>query len=145
MPSVLTFGTFDIFHLGHLNYFKQAREIAGEGEVIVIVARDKNVKKIKGKKPLHNENERLEIVSYLKIVDKAMLGREDNVFDLVKEISPDIILLGYDQEPSVEVLTKKLEELKINSKIIRAKSYNPNKSKSSKIHEKIREKILLEH
>jgi len=145
MPNVLVFGTFDIFHLGHVHYLKQAREIAKKGKVIAIVARDKNVQKFKGKKPLHNENERLEIINQLKLVDNAILGREDNIFSLVKEINPNIILLGYDQKPSEEELAKKLAELKIEAKIVRAKAYKPHKSKSSKIHKKIRAAILIEH
>ena len=145
MPKILAFGTFDIFHSGHLAYLKQAREIAKDGELIVIVARDKNVKKFKNKKPLNSEKDRLEIIRHLKIVDRAVLGKENNIFTLVKQIKPDIILLGYDQKPSEEELEKKLDKLNIKSKIMRAKPYNPHKMKSTKIHTKIREKILNEH
>jgi len=141
MPKILTFGTFDIFHMGHIHYLKQARELAKNGDVVVIVARDKNVIKFKNKKPINHENERLELISHLKLIDLAMLGKEENIYDLVKEINPDIILLGHDQEPSEKTLAKKLVELKINSKIIRAKAYKPDKIKSSKILDK----ILLEH
>ena len=141
MPKILTFGTFDIFHMGHIHYLKQARELAKDGDVVVIVARDKNVIKFKNKKPINHENERLELISHLKLIDLAILGKEENIYDLVKEVNPDIILLGHDQEPSEETLAKKLVELKINSKIVRAKAYKSDKIKSSKILDK----ILLDH
>jgi len=141
MPRVLTFGTFDIFHIGHVHYLKQARELSKSGDVIVIVARDKNVIKFKNKKPINHEDERLELISHLKLIDLAMLGKEENIYELVKEINPDIILLGHDQEPSEENLAKKLSEIGIDSKIVRAKAYKSDKIKSSKILDK----ILLDH
>jgi len=141
MPKILTFGTFDIFHMGHVHYLKQARELSKGGSVVVIVARDKNVIKFKNKKPINHEGERLELISHLKLIDLAMLGKEENIYDLVKEVNPDIILLGYDQEPSEDTLAKKLVELKIDSKIVRAKAYKSDTKKSSKILDK----ILLDH
>ena len=141
MPRVLTFGTFDIFHIGHVHYLKQARELSKSGDVIVIVARDKNVIKFKNKIPINHEDERLELISHLKLIDLAMLGKEENIYELVKEINPDIILLGHDQEPSEENLAKKLSEIGIDSKIVRAKAYKSDKIKSSKILDK----ILLDH
>jgi FAD synthetase len=131
--KVLTFGTFDILHIGHLNYLKQAREIAGVGELHVIVARDINAEKIKAKKLIHDENERLEIISQLKIIDKAILGEKENIFDSVKKINPDIVVLGYDQLPSNEILKEKFKDHEINAKIVRAKPFKDSTSKSSKI------------
>ena len=44
--KIMTFGTFDIFHLGHKSFLKQAREFGNY--LIVVIARDKTVKNIKG-------------------------------------------------------------------------------------------------
>lgn len=55
----MVFGTFDILHKGHLDFFKQARRLAKNPFVIVSVARDINVKKIKGQKPQNNEKIRV--------------------------------------------------------------------------------------
>lgn len=133
--KVLAFGTFDILHIGHLNYLKQAREIASSGELHVIVSRDINAEKLKAKKLIHNESERLEIIKQLKIIDKAILGEKDNIFEAVKKINPDIVVLGYDQLPSNEILKEKFNEHEINSKIVRAKPHKDKTSKSSKIRE----------
>lgn len=136
--KILTFGTFDILHIGHINYLKQAKKINENAELWVIVSRDINAEKIKQKKLIHNENERLEIIKNLKIVDKAILGEKQNIFKSVKKINPDIVVLGYDQKPINEILEKKFIEQKINAKIIRAKPFKEHKSKSSKIR-----KVLL--
>ncbi|MCX6707322.1 MAG: adenylyltransferase/cytidyltransferase family protein, partial [Candidatus Woesearchaeota archaeon] len=61
--TVLVFGTFDILHPGHLNFFDQARKAGGEGsKLVVVVARDFNSKKAKGIFPLNNERARLDAV-----------------------------------------------------------------------------------
>lgn len=133
--KVLAFGTFDILHIGHLNYLKQAKEISKNSKLYVIVSRDQNAEKIKSKKLVHNENERLEIIQNLKMVDTAILGEKKDIFKSVKKINPDIVVLGYDQLPSNEILKQKFLEHKINAKISRAKPFNENKSKSSKIRE----------
>ena len=59
MKKVLIFGTFDIVHMGHLHIFKKAKEY---GEVLIVsLARDKNVEKIKGIGSFYNEKERKEL------------------------------------------------------------------------------------
>lgn len=133
--KILTFGTFDILHIGHLNYLKQAKEISKNSKLWVIVSRDQNAEKIKSKKLVHNENERLEIIKNLKLVDRAILGEKKDIFKSVKKINPDVVVLGYDQLPSEETLKQKFLENSINAKIVRAKPFNQHKSKSSKIRE----------
>ena len=58
MVRVMVFGTFDGLHQGHLNFFKQARNLSKNSYLIVSVARDKNVKKIKGRLPYLNEKKK---------------------------------------------------------------------------------------
>ena len=83
MKTVLCAGTFDIIHPGHLYLFSEAKKYGDR--LVVIVARDSTSEKIKGKKPLHNEMERLEAVRSLSIVDKAVLGKEGNIFNIVND------------------------------------------------------------
>jgi FAD synthetase len=134
----MVFGTFDIFHLGHLYLFKQAKQLADK--LVVVVARDCNVKKIKGVLPIHNEKERLELVKHIDIVDKAMLGYKNDVYKVIKKIKPDVIALGYDQEADVKKLTPlnrpkgrpPLAEFN-GVKIVRLRAYKPDRVKGSKI------------
>lgn len=135
--KVLAFGTFDILHPGHLSYLKQAKEL-GE-KLVVIVATDNNVEKIKGKKPVNDEEHRKELVEALKIVDEAFVGFEDDMIKSVEKVKPDIVALGYDQYGSEESLKKKFDERNIKAKIVRLDSYKPELYKSSRIKDKVKE------
>ena len=72
MKKVMAFGAFDILHKGHEHYLKEAKNYGDY--LIVLVARDQNIAKIKGKKAVHNELFRLEQIVKLDFVDEAVLG-----------------------------------------------------------------------
>ncbi len=115
--KVLTAGTFEIIHPGHLYYLKQAWRM---GRVITVVSRDSTVRKIKKRDPIVDEKSRLEVVSSLYYVHKARLGYEDDMLRVVEEEKPDIILLGPDQPVNDEWLRKELERRGLsNVKIVR--------------------------
>ena len=65
----MVFGTFDILHQGHLNMLEQAKK---HGDLIVIIARDDTVKKIKNKKPRYNEKKRQKSIK--PYATKVLLG-----------------------------------------------------------------------
>lgn len=138
MKQVMLFGTFDILHAGHLFVFKQAKKL---GNVTVVVARDKRVKKIKGNATIHSEKERAELLKHIDIIDRVILGDKNDVYKVVRLEKPDIIVLGYDQIHFVDGLEKKLEELKLETKIIRLKPYKHGSHKSGKIRKRLFEKI----
>jgi FAD synthetase len=135
MKKVLAFGTFDLLHPGHLSYLAQAKSLGDK--LIVIIATDSNVKKIKGKAPVNSEKERREMVANIKFVDEAVIGFEDDMINSVEKIKPEIIALGYDQKPSEAELEKMLAARGLKAKIVRLKPYKENMFKSSKIKEKI--------
>ena len=120
--KVMVFGTFDKLHKGHLNFFEQAKKY---GKLVVVVARDKTVLEVKGRKPRNNEKKRLKKVR--KYVDKAVLGMIKDKYKVIKKEKPDIICLGYDQKSFI----KGLKKFKV--KVVRLKSYKANKYKSSKL------------
>lgn len=124
-------GTFDTIHPGHLFYLSEAKKYGDK--LIVVVARDWTSEKFKGKKPFHNEKERLEAVRMLNIVDEAVLGRQGNIFDIIKEIKPDAICLGYDQNVQKQQLEDELKKRGIKADVIRIGAYMPHMYKSSKI------------
>jgi len=130
MTTVICFGTFDILHPGHLNYFKQAKE---HGNIlIVVVARDRTKEK-QNKELIFNENERLDLIKNLQLVGEAVLGDLEDHFKIIKEKNPDVICLGYDHKISEQELAEKLLEFGLKPKIIRAKPYKEDIYKSSKI------------
>ncbi len=104
---VLVAGTFDIIHPGHLYLLSKAYEL---GLPHVIVSRDANVSRTKGRAPVMNERDRLTLVSSLKPVYRAVLGDLEDYLKPVVEIRPEVILLGPDQAVDEGHLTKELEK-----------------------------------
>lgn len=124
--KIMVFGTFDGLHDGHFNFFKQARKMSAKPFLIVSVARDRNVFKIKGKFPLFNEKKRMFLVKECKLVDKVVFsGVKNHIPHIIKE-SPDIIALGYDQKAYVKNLKKDLKNKGIIVKIARLKPFKEN-------------------
>src|SRR3989339_1835 len=119
--KIMVFGTFDGLHKGHFNFFQQARKLAKDSFLIVSIARDRNVNKIKGKSPFLNEKERIILVKKCKLADKVVIsGIKNHIPHIVKE-KPDIIALGYDQKFYVKNLKKSLKNNGILVKIARLK------------------------
>ncbi|MBI1935402.1 FAD synthase, partial [Candidatus Woesearchaeota archaeon] len=95
--------------------------------------RDETSEKFKGKKPQNSEKARLEAVRMLKVVDEAVLGKTGSIFDIINEINPDVICLGYDQKVQKQELEDELKKRNIKAEVIRIGSYMPNLYKSSKM------------
>ena len=127
----MCFGSFDVLHPGHMFYLREARRFGDK--LVVVVARDSSIRKIKGKEPKYRERERLEHVRDAPFVDKAVLGYDSDPYEIIEEIKPDIICLGYDQDSYSENLSEKLAERGLNPKIYRMKPYKEHVYKSSKL------------
>ncbi|MFZ3100384.1 MAG: adenylyltransferase/cytidyltransferase family protein, partial [Minisyncoccales bacterium] len=89
MKKVLVFGTFDGLHPGHINFFQQAKKLGDE--LIVVVARDATVEKVKGRRPRKNENARLSDARNAGIAGEVLLGNLGDTYAIIKQIKPDII------------------------------------------------------
>lgn len=138
MKKVMVFGTFDIIHMGHLHMFKKAKEY---GDYLVVsLARDKNVEKIKGIGSFYAEKERKEFLENLKIVDEVILGHLSNPYKNIESVKPDFIALGYDQKIFVDELADKISEFGLNTQIVKLPAYRKLKYKSKYIKKYI-EKI----
>ncbi|MBI4049911.1 MAG: FAD synthase [Candidatus Doudnabacteria bacterium] len=118
---VLVFGTFDILHPGHIDFLRQAKRYGDF--LIVSLAREKNVKRVKGQKPFHSETDRKKLLESLKFVDKVVMGSKDNYLGHIKSLKPDVIVLGYDQKAYTKDLKAKLAGLGLSPRIVRAQSY----------------------
>jgi FAD synthetase len=132
MTTVMCFGSFDILHPGHLYYLREAKRYGDK--LVVVVARDSNFRKFKGKDPKYNEKERLEHVRDISYVDKAVLGSENDILEMVEEYNPDIICLGYDQETiSMQELKEQLKKRGVNADVMRMGPFREDVYKSSKL------------
>ena len=125
---VLAGGVFDIIHPGHIHTLNAAKALGGV--LVVAIATDKTAQKMKKRPPLHNQELRRELVSYLSMVDKAIIGHEDDIFETVKEIKPDIIVLGYDQIHQEKFIDDGCKRINLDVEIIRLQSPVPHLSSS---------------
>ena len=121
--KVLVFGTFDLLHPGHTFLLTEAQS---RGELHVVVARDANVAHIKGKSPMQNERERLNALQQAFPNAQVQLGDTDDFLTPVREIKPDLILLGYDQK-----LPPGVSQKDFPCPVERLPSFEPEKWKSS--------------
>ncbi|MBY9011458.1 MAG: FAD synthase [Candidatus Lokiarchaeota archaeon] len=115
--KVLIAGTFDLLHPGHIYLINEAAKM---GDVYVIVATDKNRKIYSGDSPVIPEKQRLEVISSVKNVKEARLGRSDNdTLKTVEEINPDIIFLGPDQKYNQQTLKNGLKDKGLDNIIVK--------------------------
>lgn len=93
---VLMFGTFDGFDAGHQFVISEAAKKGSE--LVVAVARDEHVRKLKNKEPRNSEQDRLERVAKDPHVTRAVLSDNDlGSYDILDMVQPDVIALGFDQ------------------------------------------------
>ena len=109
MTRVMAVGIFDLLHAGHLHYVEQANSL-GE-ELVVVIAHDETVRKQKHE-PVTGQDLRRRMVEGLKPVDLAIIGNPPGVpiFEILKQIDPDLIALGYDQKHSIDAIRKGLDQ-----------------------------------
>jgi cytidyltransferase-like protein len=132
--KIMLFGTFDGLHKGHLNFFKQAKKLSRDSFLIALVARDKNVFKIKNKKTIFLENKRKNLVKKCNLIDKVILGSLNDYMKQILIEKPDIIALGYDQKAFVKELKTEVKKRKLNVKIVRLKPHKAHIYKNSLLH-----------
>lgn len=92
---VFTNGCFDILHLGHARYLKEARNL---GDLLVVaVNSDASVKRLKGEsRPINNEEVRMAMLAEFDFIDYVIKFEEDTPYELIKAINPDILVKGGD-------------------------------------------------
>ncbi len=116
MTRVLANGTFDFIHPGHLHYLHESAALGDE--LYVVIARDSRAQ---GKKDnlRMDESDRRAVVDALEMVDQAVLGSEDSIFETVEDVEPDIITLGHDQDFDEDELEQALTERGHDCRVVR--------------------------
>ena len=89
-------GCFDILHIGHIRMLQFAKNRCDK--LIVAIDEDSRVKKLKGlSRPFNNQNDRVEFLRAIRCVDDVrMFSTDKELIDLIKNISPDIMIVGSD-------------------------------------------------
>jgi len=90
--QVFTNGCFDIIHAGHIKLLREASEL---GIVTVGVNSDDSVRRIK-REPVNKLEDRMEVLSSIRYVDRVIPFTQDTPFDLVMQLLPDVIVKGAD-------------------------------------------------
>ena len=126
---VFTGGVYDIIHPGHIHTLKNSKQ---EGDLLIVsIARDNRVIKIKGRKPINNEKMRTILVSAIRYVDFTVLGSKGDIFGIVKKIKPNVITIGYDQTHQINELKKRVKINNLNIKIKKLDSPIPHVKSSN--------------
>lgn len=136
-PScILAFGTFDLLHPGHAAFLRFAQQ---QGEhLTVVIGLDATVERLKGRPPLHTEEQRRKAVEGLNIAGEVVLGDPHDHLRVIREKRPDVIVLGYDQTHFTERLLQDLKDIGLEAtQIVRAPAYEPERWKSSKLRENL--------
>ena len=138
LKIVLAGGVFDIIHPGHIHTLKDAKAL---GDVlVVVVATDNTSVKMKKRRPLHDQEQRRELVNSLSMVDLCLVGQEEDIFKTVDLVRPQVIALGYDQTHQEKFIIDGCKRIKLDAKVARLESPIPESS-SSKIQKEYGESI----
>ena len=101
--TVITFGTFDVFHVGHLRVIERAAAL-GDRLVVGVSADELNLRK-KGREPVFSQAERLENVAALKVVDEVFVEESLELKrDYVVRHGADVLVMGDDWQGKFDEL-----------------------------------------
>ncbi len=141
MVRVMATGVFDLLHPGHIYFLAEARKLGDE--LWVVVARDSTARKFKHE-PITSEASRVQLVAALKPVDRAILGHEGNIYDILDEIRPEIIALGYDQIHNEEKILEECRRRRLPTKVVRLPRFEGDLDGTRKIVRKVAEWLALQ-
>lgn len=95
MKTVITFGTFDVFHIGHVNILERAREY-GDRLVVGVSSDALNYRK-KSKYPVYSQDDRIKIISAIKYVDQVFVEESLELKgEYIEKYSADVLVMGDD-------------------------------------------------
>lgn len=95
MKKIITFGTFDVFHVGHVNILERAKEL-GDYLIVGISSDELNYSK-KGRYPIYSEKDRVKIISSLKFVDEVFIEESlDLKKDYILKYDGNVLVMGDD-------------------------------------------------
>jgi FAD synthetase len=80
---------------------------------------------------------RLKMISALRVVDKAVLGTEGDMFDIVRELKPDIIALGFDQDHDEAAIKERLATMNMDAEVVRLPQLDHDLNGTRKIMRKV--------
>ncbi|MBI9056796.1 MAG: adenylyltransferase/cytidyltransferase family protein [Labilibaculum sp.] len=97
MKRIITFGTFDLFHIGHLKILERAR---AQGDYLIVgISTDALNYSKKQKNPIYSQQDRMRIIESLKVVDEVFYEESLELKgDYIKQFNADVLVMGNDWE-----------------------------------------------
>ncbi len=137
---VFTNGCFDILHIGHVKYLKQAKAL---GDTLVLALNsDSSVQSIKGPlRPVVPQNERAYIMASLDMVDYVTIFNEDTPLELIEYIEPDILVKGGDWSESNVIGRESVERR--GGKVVIIQQFNESSTDHPASTTSVIERILI--
>lgn len=103
MKTVITFGTFDVFHVGHINLLQRA-SMYGD-RLFVGVSTDKLNYSKKGRNPVYNQNDRMKIINSLRYVNLCFPEESlEQKTEYIKYYKADVLVMGDDWQGKFDFL-----------------------------------------
>jgi glycerol-3-phosphate cytidylyltransferase len=91
----ITFGTFDLLHVGHINILERAKKVCDY--LVVGVSTDALNTAKKGEPPVYSQDERLRIVASLRVVDYVFFEESlEQKADYIRRFNADVLIMGQD-------------------------------------------------
>ncbi|SHG80613.1 adenylyltransferase/cytidyltransferase family protein [Winogradskyella jejuensis] len=132
-----TAGVFDMFHVGHLNILKQAKDNCDY--LIVAVSPDELVKSYKGKKPIIPLDDRMEIIKAIKYVDEVVIQYDRDKIKAFKKYNFDVMFVGDDWKGN-DLFQEVENELKKHNSRVHFFAYT-NKISSTKLRTVLKDEL----
>ncbi|ELN2575631.1 MULTISPECIES: adenylyltransferase/cytidyltransferase family protein [Enterobacter] len=95
MKRIITFGTFDVFHVGHINIIERAKNL-GDYLIVGVSSDELNFSK-KQRYPIYNQSDRVKIISSMKCVDEVFIEESLELkLEYIKKFKADVLVMGDD-------------------------------------------------
>jgi Glycerol-3-phosphate cytidylyltransferase (EC 2.7.7.39) len=108
MKTIITFGTFDVFHVGHLNILQRASAL-GDRLIVGVSSDELNVRK-KGRYPVYDQDDRMAIVAGIKYVDAIFLEESlERKAEYIHEYQADVLVMGDDWRGRFDHFARQLD------------------------------------
>lgn len=130
----MTTGVFDILHPGHIHMLEEAKKLGDE--LVVVLARDESAAREKHR-PITPEAHRRHMVAALKPVDIAVLGHVGDYYQIVEEMQPDVIALGFDQAYDEADVARRCADRGVPCDVVRLPKFVGDLDGTRRIVEKI--------
>lgn len=145
MSTILTMGSFDLMHPGHIELFRACRRIVGDdGTVMVTVNDSKFIESFKGRPPVQSTDERVSMVRSCRYVDEVYILSQHDSKPVISSLKPDFIIIGSDWAETRPDGSTYLDQIQVTPEFLRENNvdllfhYREGRYSSTELKERVR-------